>query len=406
LARLRPFASPPQTRRLRAPSMAFGYEGYPNSDRRDSGQHGVFPRWALAGSWRLEWTDEDGELESFLVNLNDDGSTTPPEINEKEGRDGASRFNGWWNFKGDKLVVKIVSEVGRSLRGLSVTSFEGILKDAEETPYGSVVCGTVLEGEADPEYCGKFNLTQVVGAAKMGLAPGKPVPVQSRASRDFSVTSRSDIKVLERFAGLWDGSLKMEDLRGEVKVELFSNGTFTTREYQRFTTDGLKGDGVLRGRWNVYYSDISDTDRFWMQILRLKCSNVFIHQDLLLIGDLKPVHTFEDISGQLQKQINILSDGGDAKAVNKTNVSLTPHGDVIAGIEEVDQLQKDDKQIVDELEDRGVFTGETERGRSDSPGEGSSRRYDIGGHIIEGHQFEPSIIGDFQLRSRGSEMSP
>ena len=60
--------------------------------------------------------------------------------------------------------------------------------------------------------------TKVVGAAKMGLAPGKPAPLESRASRDFSVTSRSDIKVLERFAGMWDGSLKMDDFRGVVKV--------------------------------------------------------------------------------------------------------------------------------------------------------------------------------------------
>ena len=53
------------------------------------------------------------------------------------------------------------------------------------------------------------------------------------------------------------------------QVELFANGTFMTREYQRFTTDGVKGDGVLRGRWNVYYSDTTDSDRFWMQVISL-----------------------------------------------------------------------------------------------------------------------------------------
>lgn len=41
-----------------------------------------------------------------------------------------------------------------------------------------------------------------------------------------------------------------------------------------------------------------------MQILRLKCSGMSLWSDLLLIGDLSPVHTFDDISGMLLKQIN------------------------------------------------------------------------------------------------------
>jgi hypothetical protein len=41
-----------------------------------------------------------------------------------------------------------------------------------------------------------------------------------------------------------------------------------------------------------------------MQILRLKCSGMSLWSDLLLIGDLSPVHTFNDIEGILQKQIS------------------------------------------------------------------------------------------------------
>lgn len=35
---------------------------------------GMLHRWAVVGSWRIDWQDLDGEKVSWLVNLNDDGS--------------------------------------------------------------------------------------------------------------------------------------------------------------------------------------------------------------------------------------------------------------------------------------------------------------------------------------------
>lgn len=46
---------------------------------------------------------------------------------------------------------------------------------------------------------------------------------------------------------MWDGYIKMEDTHGSVKVELFTNGSFVTHDYQRVTQDGVNKDGVLRG---------------------------------------------------------------------------------------------------------------------------------------------------------------
>jgi hypothetical protein len=149
------------TRKRQGPRMVFGWEGYQDSSKKESGMVGVFPRWAVVGSWRLDWEDIDGEKASWLVNLNEDGSVAPPEINEKEGKDGSARFSGEWRMEEERVSVKIIQCVSRTVGGMSVLSFEGSMLDLQGRPYGSQAAGNVVEGEVDPEYAGKYNMTQV-----------------------------------------------------------------------------------------------------------------------------------------------------------------------------------------------------------------------------------------------------
>lgn len=164
-----------------APRMVFGWEGYQDSSKKESGMVGVFPRWAVVGSWKVDWEDTDGERASWLVNLNEDGSVAPPEINEKEGKDGSARFSGEWRMEEEKVSVKIIQCVSRTVGGMSVLSFEGSMLDLEGRPYGSQAAGNVVEGETDPEYVGKYNMTQV--------RPKAPQISKPQATKSQSVVS-------------------------------------------------------------------------------------------------------------------------------------------------------------------------------------------------------------------------
>lgn len=61
----------------------------------------------------------------------------------------------------------------------------------------------------------------------------------------------------------------MDGTRAELQVQTHSNGSFQTTRYSKITGEGMESFGVLRGRWNVYYSQPQDRDRFWMQVLVL-----------------------------------------------------------------------------------------------------------------------------------------
>lgn len=61
----------------------------------------------------------------------------------------------------------------------------------------------------------------------------------------------------------------MDGTRAELQVQMHSNGSFQTTRYSKITGEGMESSGVLRGRWNVYYSQPQDRDRFWMQVLVL-----------------------------------------------------------------------------------------------------------------------------------------
>jgi len=276
---------------------------------------------AMAGSWKVEWSHDDKQR-STIVNLLPDGRVEPPDSektriekqldHQMEAYLPSNTKNkkpvllfGTWRLKGEdvNIVIHRHSTSQTQKFGQTVMIFQGMIKNETDSPYASKVKGNVLEGETDPEWAGKFNLTQMVGKASLGLGPSGPKVKETRASSGFALGGRSDPKVLTRFSGCWDATITLDGSRCTASLELFSNGTFVTTRYTKFAESGVKVGGVLRGRWNVYYSEDTQKERFWMQVLRLKSSGVNLWQDLLFLGDIDVVDTWKDIEELLARQV-------------------------------------------------------------------------------------------------------
>ena len=60
--------------------------------------------------------------------------------------------------------------------------------------------------------------------------------------------------------------LSLDESRLAASVRLNGNGTFVAEGLRWVRGAGVSTGGILRGRWNVYYSDSHGRDRFWMQV--------------------------------------------------------------------------------------------------------------------------------------------
>ena len=187
--------------------------------------------------------------------------------------------------------------------------------------------------------------------------------------------------------------------RAPVQLDLHQNGTFATHEFSRLSDNGLTG-GVLRGRWNIYYSEDVGKDRFWMQVLRLKCSGVGLWSDLLFLGDIDVIDGWAEIEEQLKlqrRQLRALDDAAtDEKAVPPSSAAMAPNASAAAlhpdhpdfrRAEEEEERKIEEERLRRESEVRpGVTLAPEKRGLFTL---GKPRRYCVRGHIIAGHQVPP-----------------
>ena len=381
-------SSRPAARRLRlhdAPRMLGD-----NARWADGGSHRR--RWnedpvaqAMAGSWRVEWSNED-QRQSAVVNLLADGRVAPPEDSDKtrlervldkqlnSGKKAVCLY-GTWKLKGEEVNIIIHRTTTKESRAFGQTTimFQGSIKNGTDVPYASHVKGNVLEGESDPEWLGELNLTQMVGKASLGMGPRGPTLKETRASSGFALGGRSDVSVLKRFSGSWDATMSLDGAQCAAVFELWPNGTFVTSSYTKVTDSVIKSGGVLRGRWNVYYSEDTKKDRFWLQVKRLKSSGVHLWQDLLFLGDIDVVDTWRDIQDVLAQQITLA-----ASNVSAADEDATHAGDVAGG---------DPPSLAEGTtpEDRGIFTV------------GDRRKYRLAGSIMVGWMGEPAFVGKYRM---------
>ena len=359
---------------------------------------------AMAGSWKVEWTQDD-KRRSTVVNLQADGRVSPPDDSEKtrmekvldqqlpQPKGKAVMLFGTWRLKGEDVSIVIqrhTTSEGKKY-GQATILFQGMIRNESNCPYGSKVMGNVLEGDSEPEFMGKFNLTQMVGKASLGLGPAGPTPKETRASSGFRLGGRSDVKVLKRFSGAWDATISLDGTRCSAAFEMLPDGTFYTTAYQKFSESGVTAGGVLRGRWNVYYSEDTKKERFWMQVKRLKSTGVNLWQDLLFLGDIDVVDTWKDIKDVLAQQMALASSNETASSAAgdpvppkmETSDSNDLTGFELSEAEGTPSVSPHNVALTPE--DRGIFTS------------GKQRKYRLGGSIVVGWMGEPAFVGKFQM---------
>jgi len=281
--------------------------------------------------------------------------------------------------------------------GHTTIKFYGMIRNETDCPYGSKVKGNVLEGETDSEWMGKFNLTQLLGKASLGMGPAGPTLTkkdETRASAGFALGGRSGAEVLRRFGGDWDATISLDGTRCLASFNMMPNGTFVTRSYQRFSETGVQVGGVLRGRWNVYYSEDTQKERFWMHVKRLKSSGVNLGHDLLFLGDIDVVDTWKDIKQVLATQIDRHASLTNASA-SATDAQAAPEGSGAGQPPDVKEASGTAPPLPDHLaltpEDRGIFT------------RGKRRQYRLSGSIMIGWNAEPAFVGKYEM-VQGSSM--
>ena len=123
---------------------------------------------AMAGSWRVEWSNED-QRQSAVVNLLADGRVAPPEDSDKtrlervldkqlnSGKKAVCLY-GTWKLKGEEVNIIIHRTTTKESRAFGQTTimFQGSIKNGTEVPYASHVKGNVLEGDTWCHFSGNF----------------------------------------------------------------------------------------------------------------------------------------------------------------------------------------------------------------------------------------------------------
>jgi hypothetical protein len=113
---------------------------------------------AMAGSWKVEWTQDD-KRRSTVVNLRADGRVAPPDDSEKtrtekildqqlpQPKGKAVMLFGTWRVKGEDVSIVIqrhTTSEGKKY-GHATILFQGMIRNESNCPYGSKVMGNVLE---------------------------------------------------------------------------------------------------------------------------------------------------------------------------------------------------------------------------------------------------------------------
>eukprot|EP00286_Rhodomonas_abbreviata_P014382 CAMPEP_0181324742 /NCGR_PEP_ID=MMETSP1101-20121128/20532_1 /TAXON_ID=46948 /ORGANISM="Rhodomonas abbreviata, Strain Caron Lab Isolate" /LENGTH=161 /DNA_ID=CAMNT_0023432959 /DNA_START=322 /DNA_END=807 /DNA_ORIENTATION=+ len=117
-------------------------------------------RYAIPGSWALEQTIEGSNTNMFL-NLNADASVAMPPGTPSGVRDNRMR----WKLKDNEFAIEAPKRSSLS-SGFMERTYLGTFQ-----PGSGQIEGTILEGEHDPEYVGRFVLKQVLSTGSIP-APG------------------------------------------------------------------------------------------------------------------------------------------------------------------------------------------------------------------------------------------
>ncbi|EKX31378.1 hypothetical protein GUITHDRAFT_166895 [Guillardia theta CCMP2712] len=198
---------------------------------------------AMAGSWKIKWTQDNKRREAVIV-LKQDGTCAPPRESDEcdeEAKQGSNMLFGEWKLKGEDINIFITRHAGDACdwarRKVGVTVFGRsaqvrLLDDRVQRIHSkrqrpsvrqasiSMVkeslgccCALILTSPTDPVWLGKFRLEQLLGKASVGMGPGEAPKVESRASQGFALGGRSDQKVLKRFCGPWEANINMDSTR-------------------------------------------------------------------------------------------------------------------------------------------------------------------------------------------------
>ena len=110
---------------------------------------------AMAGSWKVEWTQDD-KRRSTVVNLQADGRVSPPDDSEKtrmekvldqqlpQPKGKAVMLFGTWRLKGEDVSIVIqrhTTSEGKKY-GQATILFQGMIRNETNCPYGSKVSHT------------------------------------------------------------------------------------------------------------------------------------------------------------------------------------------------------------------------------------------------------------------------
>jgi len=188
--------------------------------------------------------------------------------------------------------------------------------------------------------------------------------------------------------------MTLDGARCAATFDLRSNGTFVSTEYHKFSERGVESGGVMRGRWNVYYSEDSKHERFWMQVLRLKSTAVALSHDLLLLGDLDVVDTWVDLQHVLAHQLLDTNENNTTNLAADEQEMKTPSPSLSPSPQPCGERVEESGWLTTTPEDRGIFTS------------GPDRTYRLAGTILVGWMGEPAVVGDYHMVQSKSALLP
>mmetsp|Transcript_12993 Transcript_12993/g.25949 ORF Transcript_12993/g.25949 Transcript_12993/m.25949 type:complete len:209 (+) Transcript_12993:8-634(+) len=132
-------------------------------------QDGEGSKGNIPGKWVLEATVEGEDITSYM-DLNPDQTLTMSvfsSVSNPKGSGGARDDRMRWKMKGKDFAIEVPKRSTLSTSFLDRT-YLGVVKPGEEL----MIEGTVIDGEDEPEYVGKFVLKQLKsfggGAAAWG----------------------------------------------------------------------------------------------------------------------------------------------------------------------------------------------------------------------------------------------